>query len=202
MLEYGPYELLLEAISAEGIEGEEEDKFTSLEWIEKWWNTNDYGSSQTNRTEGSSAFAKIVEYLEIGEYKQGRRGHPSRIEWAGDAQKRINEARNEQTREEIGAESPALHNDRASDVKDDQDVAGKESGSVSRPKNNILTLNLGDERVAELSLPPRLTPHEKKRLVALVELMITTDEQADEEPQLEMGFGKEKARTGNSVRAS
>jgi hypothetical protein len=182
VLDYGPYELLLEAISGEGIFGEDGDEFTPVEWIEKWWHTNGYGSSQTNRSEGSSSFAKIVEYLDIGEYKQGRRGHPSRIEWTSDAQLKIRKARNEEGREDLEASSSA------SDIHEvgSRAPTEKNSESASYSENNILTLNLGDDRVAKLSLPPKLTPREKKRLVDLVDLMIATEDQ--EEVQMQLDF--------------
>lgn len=180
VLDYGPYELLLEAISGEGIFGEDGDKFTPVEWIEKWWQTNGYGSSQTNRSEGSSSFAKIVEYLGIGEYKQGRRGHPSRIEWTSDAQLKIRKARNE------GEDPRPSPSESDAHKVDSQTSIEGGSGLSFRPDNNVLTLNLGNDRVAKLSLPPKLTRQEKKRLVDLVDLMIATEDQ--EEVQMQLDF--------------
>jgi hypothetical protein len=183
VLDYGPYELLLEAISGEGIFGEDGSEFTPVEWIEKWWHTNGYGSSQTNRSEGSSSFAKIVEYLGVGEYKQGRRGHPSRIEWTSDAQLRIRKARNEEAQEDFRP-SPDEGDFHKTGSQNRTQVDDKSELSL-RPDNNVLTLNLGDDRVAKLSLPPKLTSQEKKRLVDLVDLMIATEDQEEVQMRLE-----------------
>jgi hypothetical protein len=175
VLEFEPYELLLEAIFTSGVKEKEESKFTPLKWVEKWWEDNGYGSSQTNRDEGSTTFANISSYLELGSYKQGRHGHPSRIEWDPNAEKRVDKARERLQRNEISeSEKKAVGNKEP--VEDEEDLVGGEKSEIeSPPENNSLTLNLSDGRVAKLSLPPKLSSGEKERLVSIVELMVETE---------------------------
>lgn len=187
VLAYEPYELLLEAVfGGGGVFDQDERQYTPVEWMESWWHTNNYGSSQTNISEGSTAFAKILEYVGLGNYKQGRHGHPSRVEWSDDADQRLKAARRSE-QEDLSEAS--------TDVPNRENINSETTGKKeerpkrvnSRPENNVLTLNLGNDRVAELSLPPRLTSQEKKRLVALVKLMIATDDK-EAEVQMEMEF--------------
>ena len=186
VIEFEPYELLFEAIFTSGVKEKEEGKFTPLEWIRKWWRDNGYGSSQTNRDEGATTFANIASYLELGAYKQGRHGHPSRIEWDTNAEKQVNGARERLQGSEIReAEKEAAKNEASSEDEDEVVEREQESEIESAPENNSLTLNLSDGRVAKLSLPPKLSSDEKKRLVSLVELMVATEGDG-ETPQMEM----------------
>jgi len=185
VLEFEPYELLLEAIFTSGVEEKEEGKFTPLEWIEKWWRDNGYGSSQTNRDEGSTTFANIASYLKLGSYKQGRHGHPSRVEWDSNAEKEVTGARERLQRNEIrGAEKETTKDEAPSEDEGDFVEEDQESKIKSPPENNSLTLNLSGGRVAKLSLPPKLSSEEKERLVSLVDLMVAAEE--EQEPQMEM----------------
>ena len=188
VLEFEPYELLLEATFTSGLKEKEEGKFTSLKWIEKWWRDNGYGSSQTNRDEGSTTFANIASYLELGTYKQGRHGHPSRVEWVTDAEKRVDDARKYLQRNEIGESKENTTGDEAS-LKEEDNVSesGEKNKIESLPENNSLTLNLSDGRVAKLSLPPKLSQDEKERLVSLVELLVATEREGGT-PQMEMSL--------------
>lgn len=187
VLNYEPYELLLEAIFASGISREEEKEYTPLKWVESWWEDNGYGSSQTNRDEGSTAFANVVSYVNLGEYKQGRHGHPSRIEWAPDAEKQVDEARRHlQGKEKRESDKKVAEDDETSLEEENDSVEKRQKGELESPsENNSLTLNLSDGRVAKLSLPPKLSSDEKERLVSLVELMVATEGQ-QELPQMEM----------------
>jgi len=187
ILRYEPYELLLEAAFGEGIQEEEGRRYTTIEWVEMWWSTNGYGSSQTNRSEGSSAFGYLLSYAGLGAYKQGRRGHPSRIEWMEDSEDRLREVRQElvdgfrgeeEKEDELGGQPDAVRNESSEEGK------GR-AGLTARPNNNVLTMNLGNDRVAELSLPSKLSTKEKERLLSLVELMIATENE-NSEVQMQM----------------
>lgn len=184
VIEYEPYELLLEAIFAGGVTEEDEMKYTPTEWIESWWGANEYGSSHTNRSEGSTAFAKIISYLEVGEYKQGRHSYPSRIEWAPDAEQQVEDAR-----KSLEGHQPQADKEELISNEEDSKNRGRDPKSRGKfdspPENNALTLHLGDDRLAKLSLPPSLTRNEKERLVSMVKLMISTVE-GSEDTQMEM----------------
>lgn len=177
ILEYEPYDLLLGAV----FNREEEDK-TTIDWIERWWATHEYGTSETNRNQGSTTFAKLIEYVGLGEYKQGRRGYQTRIEWGSDASSILRHARNRvvQDEEEDSLQQDSLEPKDADSTHQapvDQTETQEPEGSLS--ENNALTLNFSNNRVAKLSLPPTLTPSEKKRLVSLVELMVTSTDEPD-----------------------
>lgn len=190
ILAYEAYELLLEAIFTSGISEDNGTEFTSLEWIESWWEDNEYGSSETNRTEGSTAFAKIISYLSLGTYKQGRHGHPSRIEWSSDVESRVQQARSRSREESPTQSNKEVRDEEPSDRTEQQPVSDAENGHPqldSKSENNVLTLNLSNNRVAKLSLPPKLTPKEKERLVSLVDLMVATDDD-EASAQMEMKF--------------
>lgn len=73
---FEPYALLLEAISAR-----KPTTATLTDWIERWWATHGYGSSESNRAEAAATFGRLVEFAGWGSYVPGRRGHPTRIEW-------------------------------------------------------------------------------------------------------------------------
>ena len=185
ILNYEPYELLLEAAFGDGVQEEEGKRHTTIEWIEMWWGTNGYGSSQTNRSEGSSAFGNLLGYTGLGTYKQGRRGHPSRIEWLEDSEDRIREVR----RELIGGFKEEVDKPEEQEESENEPIEKKKGRTEStvRPENNVLTMNLGNDRVAELSLPPQLSSQEKERLLSLMELMIAT-ENDDGEVQMQLNF--------------
>lgn len=185
VLNYEPYELLLEAIFASGMSHEEEKEYTPLKWVESWWEDNGYGSSQTNRDEGSTAFANTVSFIDLGKYKQGRHGHPSRIEWDTDAERQVEEARGRLQGEGRGSKRERTEDEAFSEGEKDSVGERKEGELGSPPENNSLSLNLSDGRVAQLSLPPKLTSDEKRRLVSLVELMVETKGE-NETPQTEM----------------
>lgn len=175
IIDYEPYELLLEAVFVENFTGE-----TSTQWIENWWNTWNYGSSSCNRSDGALAFAKFVEYVAKGKFYVGRRGRPSRIEWYEDAKQILENARSSFAREADShvpgeptsqIESPETAAVQAASAQvETVDASSSNSSEVSS-----LTLGLGSGRVAKLTVPARLTQSEKQRLMDLVELMIAVE---------------------------
>jgi hypothetical protein len=189
MLDFEPYDLLLDWIL-----GRENPDQTDIEDVETWWGTGDFGSSQTNIKEGSTAFAKFVEFAGLGEYKQGRKGYSSRIEWSDDAKQQVEEAR--------GSESPKLQRREEDFQEKDEKEPSTSRGAdqlfhqetpdaKSSTENNVLTLNLANDRAVHLSLPPKLTTAEKQRLIKLVELMANVDDDLDSDSgdkQMRMSF--------------
>lgn len=183
VLAFEPYERLLEAVFDRGNRNE-----TTLEWVQTWWSTQGYGNSQTNREEGSSAFARLLEFIGLGSYVQGRRGHPTRIQWHEDTPARVR-------RTSHAAPAPSVAPAAAVAP---MPASSREPGPPARPvaappsasapadgpaeietgpdhlpvANSTLVLNLGPNRTAELSLPPRVTYAEKERLISILELMI------------------------------
>ena len=177
---FEPYGLLLEAVFDRG-----RPKETPLDWVVTWWATQGYGNSETNRDEGSSAFGRLVEFARLGTYVPGRRGHPTRIRWSEDAAR---EAEPETVRSVVQAapEAPpetvrvAAPPPARSTVQESVPTAAPPAPAVAPPvgaakpePNSSLVLSLGPGRTVELSIPPRITDAEKRRLLALLELMIT-----------------------------
>jgi hypothetical protein len=76
---FPPFALALSSALQDG------PKPTPLDWLVTWWAAHGYGSSESNRSEAAPVFAKLVEAAGLGRYVQGRKGHPSRIEWLIDA---------------------------------------------------------------------------------------------------------------------
>ncbi len=163
MLRFEPFELLLEATVREGAE------VTDVRWIETWWNAHGYGSSQTNRAEASSAFARLAEFVGLGAYIQGRRGKDTRIEWHDDAKVALQNIRPPAPETLSGDSAPYPPPNAVEKTK----PLGL-SAEVSR-----LVLHLGQGRVAELTLPPRLSLEQKKRLLDIIELTVGEEESSE-----------------------
>lgn len=193
LLAFPPYGLLLQAALGKG------EAETPLAWVVKWWGTQHYGNSDTNRDEGSSALARLLEFTGLGSYVQGRRGHPSRIRWAADAAARIGAPPPPPPRRERVVAAPAPRPAAAPSTGASQPsalppsaeptteppprpprapaTAAAANGGVTRAgANSTLSLHLGSGRTVELSVPPRLTAAEKRRLLGLVELMLDVSE--------------------------
>lgn len=83
LLQYPAYEYFLLNIS------NEELSETSLEEIKNYWEKNDYGTSEYNRNDASSTFARLIELAGLGSFKLGRKGKLSRIEWRENAKSLI-----------------------------------------------------------------------------------------------------------------
>lgn len=170
---YEPYDLLLEASLHQNSDA------TELEWVETWWGSNGYGSSENNRVEGSSTFARLVEGAELGTYLQGRRGHPSRIEWVPGALKRFLGQGND-----VQAESGEAGLDDA----EAKDAGQREGGrpphgegangagsplGVGRDEDYLeLNLPLAPGKVVYVRVPAEITAPEKDRLITILKHLI------------------------------
>lgn len=163
MLAYGPYELLLEAVF------ERREPITTLGWIETWWNTQGQGSSASNRSEASSTFARLAAYAGLGNYVQGRRGHPSRIEWADSARTRVSQ-RSSHAEPHVKPDSEPSHN-----VPPPPGPATRDARTT--PIGEIISLNLplGPGRVVEIRAPAHVTATEKARIKKLIDILIPSD---------------------------
>lgn len=188
MLDYEPYELLLTANFGHGYEEE-----TPLDWIEKWWSSNGYGSSQTNRSEASTTFAKLVEYVGLGTYTIGRRGHASRIEWSADAQTRIDDLESAFAQRQdlaVDAETaaePELSSSKSSaEQKAESSTIERKTPIATVEGNSHYRLSFKGGRVAELSLPPKLTKSEKDQLLGLIQLMVREEAEPKDEEDTSM----------------
>lgn len=83
LLQYPAYEYFLLNISNEKLSE------TSLEEIQGYWGKNNYGTSEYNRNDASSTFAKLIELAGLGIFKLGRKGRQSRVEWNPNTEKLI-----------------------------------------------------------------------------------------------------------------
>lgn len=88
LLKYPAYEYFLLNISNEKLSE------TSLEEIQGYWGKNSYGTSEYNRNDASSTFAKLIELAGLGIFKLGRKGRQSRVEWNPNTEKLIRDIHN------------------------------------------------------------------------------------------------------------
>jgi hypothetical protein len=141
MLGYAPYRELLAEIDRRG------DRETTADWIETWWATHGVGNSGSNRREGAATLGRLAEWAGLGRYIPGRRGHPTRIEWAGP----------------VAEESPPENHPAA---------APPRAVSPASPEMNRLAVDLANGATARLELPRTLSSSEKRRLLQLLDLLI------------------------------
>ena len=174
---FEPYGRLLEAILAPGGRERTDTPIgTETGWVEMWWGTHGYGSSQSNRGEGAATLARLLEYAGLAKYVQGRRGHASRIEWEPGAAALLR------------GPSAAPHRPRVPPAgREGQEAAPTTAPPRSAPPHDTiaastatappseLTVELGPGRIARLQLPAALTAEEKSRLLALVDLLVRVD---------------------------
>jgi hypothetical protein len=189
LLRYAPYREMLRALAERGAAGE-----TEVRWVEAWWATRGYGSSESNRREGAAAFGRLADHAGLGEYVPGRRGRPTRIRWAPGA-----------LPTNPDAAAPRARARRPSDPTPDLFSAGPEAdpparsgrdapldaarpsipppseparpaprSRTERPVNRI-TVPLADDATARIEVPVRLPRAEKRRLLDLLELLITEE---------------------------
>lgn len=166
MLTFEPYELLFESIAQRA------DRVTTLDWIETWWNTHGYGSSGSNRSEAAPAFGRLTDFAGLGSYIQGRRGHASRIEWVSGAPltafsdpSRTKEPQRTQASSAVLADS--------SNQPRTNDAGHLSSSADGEPNMIVLNLPLGPGRIVEIRIPAQVSLVEKKRLLQLLEVLIT-----------------------------
>jgi hypothetical protein len=200
MSAFEPYGLLLEAVFARGAVEE-----TETAWIESWWATHGYGASATNRAEGAVAFARLADAAGLGSYVQGRRGHPSRLQWArraptagtawGDLWSTVAPAAPQAvaptssataTRASAPAAAPAATpptephisaSSPAAEISESRIAAEHAPEPVAGSgAYSSATIDLGRGRVATLRVPAVVSAAEKSRLLELFELLLATRE--------------------------
>ena len=195
LLAYAPYREMLHTLGERGAPAE-----TEVRWIEAWWSTRGFGSSESNRREGAAAFGRLGEFAGLGEYVPGRRGHPTRIRWTpgilpGGSAALATLA----TPPSTPAPSALPPRRRASAPDSDPDLftapppdepvvaapaalRTPPADSVRSPRPapspaavNRITVPLADDATARIEVPQRLPRAEKRRLLDLLQLLITED---------------------------
>jgi hypothetical protein len=147
VLEYAPYRDLLAEVERRG------ERETTSHWVETWWATHGIGNSGSNRREGAATLGRLAESVGLGRYIPGRKGRPTRIEWAGTP---VPESAAPPPRSpERPAPAPPTH-----------------PSPPPSAEMNRLTIDLADGSAARLELPLRLPAAEKRRFLQLVELLI------------------------------
>ena len=201
LLAFPPYRELLQALSERGMQAE-----TEVRWIEAWWATRGYGSSESNRREGAAAFGRLAEFAGLGEYVSGRRGHPTRVRWTPGTLLRVAadpDPPRLPDRQKPGRGGdpdlfsatylqPATEPPPAPPIVPAREVvrpaatplptaspepprAGKAGSNGSGPTVNRITVPFSNETLARLELPLRLPRADKRRLLDLLQLLITEE---------------------------
>jgi hypothetical protein len=150
LLAFPPYGELLRAVA------QAELSETTAEWIERWWGTSGYGSSESNRSEAAAAFGRIAEYAGLGSYVPGRRGHPTRVRWSDALGSSV--ASTPSAPQPPGEYSPA--------------VSPGLAAGVGNGGRSTVTVTFRGGQEATLTLPAALPPDEKRRLLALIDLLV------------------------------
>lgn len=162
ILGFPPYAALLAAIAKR-----DSTRVTELQWIERWWNTAGFGSSSSNRSEGAVVFAKLAEWAQLGRFVAGRRGHPSRIEWAEGA---LGAA----PATPVSAAGPEPAPPQAAPLEIARlRLAPAHAAFPATVGLSVVHVELERGQSAHISVPPRLSSAEKKRLLSLLDLMVS-----------------------------
>ena len=172
---FEPYELLVEAIF-----NRDGERVTPLNWIETWWSTHEYGTSNTNREEASTSFARLIEFVRLGSYVQGRHGHASRIEWSDEAPNRwarvVDPGVRTAPAESLEKADPKGINERDDSLSSNlRRYESEQDVGRFREVGSVLSLQFSEEKKVEIRVPPALTLEEKERLLNLIDLMISTE---------------------------
>jgi hypothetical protein len=195
LLAYAPYREMLHALGERGAPAE-----TEVRWIEAWWSTRGFGSSESNRREGAAAFGRLGEFAGLGEYVPGRRGHPTRVRWTPGILPGGSAALSTLAAPPSApAPSALLPRRRASAPDPDPDLftaRPPDEPAVSAPAAlrpppadsarsprpvpssaavNRITVPLAGDATARIEVPQRLPRAEKRRLLDLLQLLITED---------------------------
>jgi hypothetical protein len=181
---FPPYATLLEAVG-----GGAAPRPTPLAWVETWWATHGYGSSESNRTEAAPVFAKLVEAAGLGRFVQGRKGRASRIEWGGEAAasarsvtapSRRSRSGPERVGGEAGPEPRGAHvSNGGGSPTPAMDGAARTSVSTPAaeppgpaPGESVLAWHLAAGRRVVLRVPADLSAAERARLRSLFEVLL------------------------------
>ncbi len=174
---FEPFSRLLDAVSARSPR-----RVTDAQWIETWWATHGYGSSQSNRVEATAVFGRLVDYVGWGRYIPGRRGHPTRIEWSAEAFPEAEPVPPSPaaapTAAPAAAPLPELPGPTAPPPPPAEAVdpeAARVPAAHAEDGYNRIVVPLRSGEVARLQVPRRLPREEKRRLVELLELLISEE---------------------------
>lgn len=174
--DFAPFGYLLRAIATRP-----QRSVTDSTWIETWWATHGFGSSQSNRVEATAVFGRFVEYVGWGRYVPGRRGHPTRIEWTEEAF--ADSAGPGGTSDHTAPAPPARAAERsapAATVSAASEPIPEEAPSTPLSGGyNRIVIPLRSGETARLEVPMRLSREEKRRLVELLDLLITVEDTRD-----------------------
>jgi hypothetical protein len=149
VLAYPPYRDLFGEI------GRRREAVSTAEWIETWWAMRGMGNSASNRREGAATLGRLAQWLGLGAYIPGRRGHPTRIEWTLPG-------------------APPIPPDAAECAPPLSSPAGDPPSAASAEMNR-LAVRLADGTTVRLELPLRLPAAEKRRLLDLLDLLIVEE---------------------------
>ena len=171
MLSFPPYAELLAALHERGAARVESG------WIEAWWATHGWGGSQSNRQEGIAVLGRLAEHVGLGRYVQGRRGHPTRIEWdlaalappPSPASLSSLPAEAEAP-DGLSSPEPPLPAPAAVQTRSHEHHAAAVEAEVNRVR-----VALEGGRSAWLEVPTRLSRGEKRRLIELLDLLVADD---------------------------
>lgn len=187
---YAPYQEVMAALGDRGGPAE-----TEVRWIEAWWATRGYGSSESNRREGAAAFGRLADHAGLGEYVAGRRGRPTRIRWKEAAfDRRQSPAVQPRGRARVvHADTPDLFSAAPPPpaapsgpprrpARDEPATAARAADpekAPGRPRGdsqvNRITVPLTGDFAARIEVPLRLPAAEKRRLLDLLELLISEE---------------------------
>lgn len=156
LLRYPPYRALLDECAARG------ETTTRTDWAELWWGARGIGSSETNRREGMAMLGRLAQFAGLCSYVAGRRGYPSRLEWRGRPNESATRARSGTAcHPSAPAPLPAAPADPSGD---------REEPVLEGVAHATLTLASG--RTAELRIPSGLSADDRRRLRALLEVLM------------------------------
>lgn len=200
ILGYPPYREVIDALAERGRPVE-----TEVRWIEAFWATRGHGGSESNRREGAAAFGRLVDFAGLGEYVQGRRGRPTRIRWveraepgaAGSRASRLPRTPAQRAPDLFDAPSPraeavptmlapstsAARSPAAPRVRPPERADGANGaegfrsgpGAPAEVPVNRITIPLSGNAAARIEVPLRLPASEKRRLLDLLELLISEE---------------------------
>lgn len=183
LLAYPPYRALLAEVRHRG------DAVTTAEWVETWWATQGLGNSASNRREGAATLGRLAEWVGLGNYIPGRRGHPTRIEWTLPDADAVAEPRDPPRAGALtsGGSTGALSGGDAPVGEVPESVGPESAVPAASPPSpgeagfsaggalNRIAVRLTDGTTARLELPLHLPTAEKRRLLELLDLLIADE---------------------------
>lgn len=89
VMQFPPYEALLENIFKKV-----DIMQTEVTDVINFWGKFGIGTTERNLKDAATFFCNMIEYIGLGEFKVGRQGKQSRIEWKTEAKERVSEALN------------------------------------------------------------------------------------------------------------